>query len=446
MMTINDVKKYVVCINGGTGVVFQPMDQEYSYILTAKHVFNDIATALYNSLVSIQYYDNAANSFVTFTKFALNEGVNYFPHQTEGIDIAILKISRLDVGSEIIIKDDIFSDRADYILGGFPVIRRKGDQIGINWLRTDMEVTILGDRSNQKVEADVSKNQTQEELSGSSGGGIFKLSEKNILLAGIQSGVVSGEEALGRIEFTPIKVFADIVDNSNQTLEPILPAYMKCFSFLRDEAFRLEVDVFNEKDIVSIRNYLKNKVPDIVQSGITPAAIKLFFETRLLVSKSDAEILFEKNIWLVWLEFLTVLNIIKYQAFGEEQVTEIFNNYRLIYSNYTGEWTELLLNDLQYADYIGLADNALIFIGTDSKPAGTRKVVPGKLRSDISRVFDKTKFMTDGGFDPYNKFTFVHISYLQQECIITKLAGYRDKSEEELLAELKKQYNELFGL
>lgn len=445
-MTINDIKKYVVCINGGSGVVFQPMDQEYSYILTAKHVFDDIATALYNNLVSIQYYDNGANSFVTVAKFALNEGVNYFPHQTEGIDIAILKISRLNVGSQIIIKDDIFIDRADYILGGFPGIRRKKEQININWLRMDMGVTIIGDRSNQKVEADVSKNQNQQELSGSSGGGIFKLSEKNILLAGIQSGVVSGEEALGRIEFTPIKVFADIVENSNQALEPILPAYMKCFSFLRDEAFRLEVDIFNEKDIVSIRNYLKNKVPDIVQSGITPTAIKRFFETRLLVSKSDAEILFEKNIWLVWLEFLTVLNIIKYQAFEEEQVTEIFNNYRLIYSNYTGEWTELLVNDLQYADYIGLADNALIFIGTDSKPAGTRKVMPGKLRSDISRVFDKTKFMTDGGIDPYNKFTFVHISYLQQECIITKLAEYQDKNEEELLTELKKQYNELFRL
>lgn len=446
MMTINDIKKYIVCINGGTGVIFQPSDKNYSYILTAKHVFKDISGKQYNGQVDIQYYDTTTNSFIPLSKFSLNEGVNYFPHQTDGIDIAILKIARLSVGSEIIIKDDISSDRKDYILQGFPLLRRTGDRVNINWMRSDIEVTILGDRANQKVEADISKNQTQSELLGSSGGGIFKLSEKNILLAGIQSGMVSDEEVLGRIEFTPVKVFSDIVDNSNHALEPIIPAYMKCFSFLRDEAFRLEVDIFNERDIELVRNYLKNKVPDIVRSGITPAAIKKFFETRLLVSKSDSVILFEKNIWLAWLEFLTVLNIIKYQAFGEEQITEIFNNYRLIYSNYPGEWTELLINELQYADYIGLADNALIFIGTDSRPSGTRKVVPGKLRPDISRVFDKSKFMTDGGFDPYNKFTFVHISYLQQECIITKLSEYRDKNEEELLAELKRQYNELFRL
>jgi hypothetical protein len=47
MMTIDDITEYVACVNGGSGVIFQPVDEKYTYILTAKHVFDDIATDAY---------------------------------------------------------------------------------------------------------------------------------------------------------------------------------------------------------------------------------------------------------------------------------------------------------------------------------------------------------------------------------------------------------------
>lgn len=40
-MTKDNIKEYIVCINGGSGVIFQPMDEKYSYILTAKEVENN---------------------------------------------------------------------------------------------------------------------------------------------------------------------------------------------------------------------------------------------------------------------------------------------------------------------------------------------------------------------------------------------------------------------
>jgi hypothetical protein len=33
----DQLRPYVVIVNGGSGCIFQPMDIEHSYILTAKH-------------------------------------------------------------------------------------------------------------------------------------------------------------------------------------------------------------------------------------------------------------------------------------------------------------------------------------------------------------------------------------------------------------------------
>ena len=89
-MNQDDIKKYIVCINGGSGVIFQPMDIKYSYILTAKHVFDDIDTELYNNLVTIHFFNAITDTYETAKPpFELIIGENYFPHSDDGIDIAI---------------------------------------------------------------------------------------------------------------------------------------------------------------------------------------------------------------------------------------------------------------------------------------------------------------------------------------------------------------------
>ena len=88
-MNKDDIKKYIVCINGGSGVIFQPMDASSTYILTAKHVFEDIDTG-FAGTVKIEYYEVATAGFKEVTPFALKPDVNYFPHPVEGTDIALL--------------------------------------------------------------------------------------------------------------------------------------------------------------------------------------------------------------------------------------------------------------------------------------------------------------------------------------------------------------------
>lgn len=444
-MTQDEIRDYIVCINGGSGVIFQPADETVTYILTAKHIFEDIGVT-YNNLVTLNYFSSAVNSFTLINPFELNDN-NYFPHPEEGVDIAILKIPRINGRNNLIRTDQLEVDTDGYCLIGLPKLRRnENEPISQNWFRPDNGVQIRTPRNFKRREANLGNNPNKTELEGSSGGGIVRISGENLLIAGIQSQVVSLDEVLGNVEFTPIQVFDEIVTHYANSLEAILPCYMNSFSFLRDSAFRLEVDVFDEESIAFTRNYLKNKAHDVINSGITPNAIKKFFRTRLLVDSADETVLLTNHVWRIWLEFLTIMNIVKYEQFDENNLNEIFNSFRLKYLNTAEDWlSRNHLGHLRNSDYKGLKLGSKIFIGTNNPPIRTMRVPKGKL-IDIAKVYDKSKFLTDAGIDPFTSFEFIHTDYLQKNCIIEKLENYAAITDEaELLNALKTEYEALLN-
>ena len=76
-------KKCSVLVDGGSGVLFQPMTEEYTYILTAKH-------NLYDGLVEKSISD------VKYILYGENEAkdiLGKYEHST--LDIAILKIEKI---------------------------------------------------------------------------------------------------------------------------------------------------------------------------------------------------------------------------------------------------------------------------------------------------------------------------------------------------------------
>jgi hypothetical protein len=121
-MQKDNIKKYLVCINGGSGVIFQPADNASTYILTCNHVFNDIGTAAYKNLVYIDRYDETTKTYVAVSPFALSLETNYFPHETK--DIAILKIARLPGAIDVLRLDDFDKYNKQASLYGFPGTRR----------------------------------------------------------------------------------------------------------------------------------------------------------------------------------------------------------------------------------------------------------------------------------------------------------------------------------
>ena len=168
-MDKDKIKEYIVCINGGSGVIFQPMDEKHSYILTAKHVFDDINN--YNDVVIIGRYDPIKNIFIELEKFKLEEHINYFPHDTK--DIAILKIDRL-TGADNLIRLDSFEEKYKFSLYGFPGTRRNQTNY-LDRIREDSNLSISIEKSEGRREGILADNSDLKELKGQSGGGVFSI-------------------------------------------------------------------------------------------------------------------------------------------------------------------------------------------------------------------------------------------------------------------------------
>ena len=142
-MSANDLKKHTAKVGSGSGCVFQPMDDKSTYILTAKHLFqnkNDETGEpefiVDGSEVPITFLEFDGNSWNSILEtFTLEFQENFFPH-TEA-DAAILKIPYREGFESIHIREKRLSD--EYYLCGFPGRLQHQDGEGNNYANFTVE-------------------------------------------------------------------------------------------------------------------------------------------------------------------------------------------------------------------------------------------------------------------------------------------------------------------
>lgn len=442
-MSIDAIKEYIVIINGGSGCIFQPMDNTYSYVLTAKH-----------NIV------NAGNQITQFTRFKLNKNNwdeieipfedlvkndNYFPHPDPDRDIAIIKIDKIHDLENIIRIDNIEKERIGYLLVGYPEARRNANpDINANWYRCDEGVTIQGLRAKQLREGKVPDNAGYEEIVGHSGGGLLKISGDYILLAGIQNKMVdTTEEQLGRVEFSPISLFDEIINEYSQQLSPLHPPYYKSFAFLKEQIMKLE-GCFH--DIEYTKQFLRDITDEIIKSPLTPNIIKNHLKERLLANGEKESSFYNKGLWIAWLEFLIVLKVVGFKPETERELDKIFNQYRVIYSSSKEDWSTIMM-DIVCSDYKGLKENACLIVANDRKP---EKSIIGKgMIPNLARNVQKKKMKIDEGINhPFESFKHIHVHAFQKICIIEKdseYAHFDSTNEDELLQKLRQEYESILN-
>lgn len=451
-MTLDELKLYTVRINHGSGCLFQPILNgcEFTYILTAKHLFengvrdeNDeiIPPIPDGTDISIVRQVNVGDQWKKIPiPFTLTRGKTYFPHKEA--DVAILKINLL-ANFDKIVSNDTTRLNNTYYLNGFP--KQLEDQAGEEYATYSIrELEASGDYSqNAQLDHNV-LNKLQVE--GMSGGGILSIQDDHISIIGIQSRVKHPNFANGKICFVPMKYFAEIINYEEYStlLTKLHPPFVGKFDFLRDEAFALEVDAWDENRIESTRIHLRNKALDVIQSEITPLSIRELFERRLLIDEAEVQCLDNKSIWLGWLEFLTILNIVKEDNITIQQLEEIFNNARLKYTH-VEDCTTLFQDRLSKSDYFGLKPGGTVIINSKKAPRKPFRIPVGGMINNIKIPQDKRGFRTDLGIDPFQSFSFVHLDYFKSECILNKLDEYENLNEVQLLTKLKQEYHELFN-
>lgn len=440
-MSIDTIKEYIIIVNGGSGCIFQPMDNTYSYVLTAKHNIvnaDDQITQLTRFKLNNNSWDKIE---IPFEDLVENE--NYFPHPKR--DIAIIKIEKIHDLDNIIRIDDIENERIGYLLVGYPEPRRNANpDIKANWYRCDENVTIQGLRANQLIEGKVPGNAGYEEIVGHSGGGILKISGDYILLAGIQNKMVDAEnEQLGSIEFSPIYLFDEIINAHQQQLSALCPPFYKSFAFLKEQIMKLE-GCF--QDIEYTKQFLRDITDEIAKNPLTPYIIKKRLRERLLVYGEKHSSYYNQGLWAAWLEFLIVLKIVGLNPNTEEELDNIFNRYRVIYSSSKEDWSKLMI-DIVRSDYKGLKKGGCLIFANETEP---KISVLGKgIIPDVSKSIQKKQMNIDDGINhPFESFKHMHIYAFQQKCIVDKAEDYtqfNNVNENELLQKLKQEYENIIN-
>lgn len=472
-MEITNFKQYSVIVDGGTGVLFQPMTDEYFYILTAKHI-------LQNKGEDDIYTDKEDNTSIKVTRFIfenswnteeipfeLIKGKTYFPHSNKNIDAAILKI-RFDEYKQFQIENLFISDNttinSDAYLCGFPDDKRKANQGNPLGQFTNYTISQNSNDLDFKKSVRLIDRQTQDTIVGMSGGGIVKLNDNYFKLIGIQSQMTKTVSEQNEIDFLPINYFNDIVLEFSDRLNFLLPPYLANFSFLKDKVFNIDASP-DDSDIVFTRNFLKNKASQIISSDITPYGIKDFFKERLILNNEDLTSLNDEIIYATWLEFLVIMNIAKNKVHCFLDLEELFNKVRLIYKNTNSQWQgNDFLKECMNCDLSDLQVNGTVLINTDVLPKKNQihhyKIDKGSiisnidfLRKDYQNGSFGNVFIDDAAGETkefvFDKYTFIHFEFLKKFLIIEKSEEFKDfniNNQPELLNKLNSIYGELFTL
>jgi len=283
MARIDKLQCVTVKVDGGSGCLFQPIDNTYSYVLTAKHVINGNDTPLI-----MRQTINENGELINETLEIIGIPFN---HVDINKDASIIKVKKV-VEVESILRDELFSDnRENYYLCGHPN-SRQGDAYSFR----ENKLSIENIKQYGYIEAKLEIPAIYSEVVGQSGGGIVKIEESCFLLAGIQKkmAVPDGKETLGRIEFMPLSFFDEIIIENAQSLSPLYPPYIGSFERLINEIFPLSgIQVVEQKKTL-IQNELK-----IIAKGLctdfTPKLILDLYKDSLLVSGTQKALLNHKD-------------------------------------------------------------------------------------------------------------------------------------------------------
>lgn len=460
-MSQDDLKKYTVKVGEGSGCLFQPMTDEYTYILTAKHLFSEKIVNDRGQSESVQFSDGTE---IIINKqipngdfwakepipFILTEGETYFPHKKA--DIAILKIESQSGFDSIHIQYS-FEEEKDIKLCGFPE-RLAGE----NQKYTSHSVESFLAASDYCHHAQLFGGLIHKNINGMSGGGLLKIGENGVFIIGIQSEMAIEDLSMGQIGFVPIKYFKEIINYNEYKglLVELLPAYFKSFSFLKDEIFKIKFGIKTKNKVEKMLEVLQVHAIQIQNSDITPIFIKNYLKVNLpSIYKHGRKEIRNKKVWCLWLELLTILNILKQCSHCSAEIPEILKKVRLIYSNIDEDFWLKHINELNKIDYHGLEVNGTVIVASNIPAQDDTHFTPSKnivdnisiisgLRNDFNLGIISQKIDCATDF-PFDKYKFVNISAFK-EGIVSKIdEGFENEDVNARIKILEKLYEQLFS-
>lgn len=432
-MNENDLKRYTVILDGGSGVLFQPLDETKTYILSAKHIFykdvepdNGPDTKELKDRISYRLSTDQE----TPIEIKLKKGVNYYEHYHA--DAAILVLDKI-LGFDQIFIDERNSGFDGFNLTGYPeskcMANDKYDKHAIRDL-------ITYDNSLITLRL-VVNHLDHKQISGFSGGGIIKTNVDSLLLAGIQSQTPI-EDCNGEIQVVPIKRFEEIVDSNN--LSKLLPSYLSNIEVLINSiiSYNETLPSLKPKLQLAIRRQfqqVKCELNTIYSSGYikksstSPTGIK------------------SKRFWTSFLEYALIISLLDVDGFNEDILAKMNITKKFIFSDSSKDIYDLYGEVLLLASE-NISNDCQVLLGTNQTPnsANRRRMPAGEVILNVGNVIDTE---TIDRVQTSSKIKeIIHLKAFEFDCINSNentLNQFSIQQFEDILKEIKRLVHDFFN-
>lgn len=434
-MDENDLKRYTVILDGGSGILFQPLDATKTYVLSAKHVFyvKDENVGR-ETTFSLKQYINLSYSYNQEHKqvIAITKGQNYFEHSDDGIDAAILILDE-NLGFNQIFVDERTNNFDGFSLTGYPSNKRGVVEKYDKHLISDLNSF----NPNLITLRLVVNHLDHEQITGFSGGGIIKVNGDSLLLAGIQSRTPTGN-CNGEIQITPIKRFDEISTTYN--LSKLLPNFLSNIDSLLSSIIE-----FNQT-IPTLKPKLQAALR--IQSRKVTCDLKDIYNSKLLSKSSlKSSSINSKQFWVSFIEYALIISLLENNDFSKELLVEMNKKRKFIYSDSSKNIYDLYSDILLFSSE-DIDDHCQILVATINPPTTdkTRRMSASSVPKNIFNVDDNE---TIDRIVLRNKIKeIIHIKAIELDCI-NKNDAILDQFEvhqfEDILTQIKKLVNEFFS-
>ncbi len=433
-MNENDLKRYTVILDEGSGVLFQSLDETKTYILSAKHVFykdvpndNGPDTKELKTHINYRFSDNQNK----LNEIEIIDKGNYFEHSAEDVDAAILILNE-NLGFNQIFIDEKTTGFNGFNLTGYPESKRNADDKYDKQLIRDLN-SYNDNLISLRLVVD---HLDHQQITGFSGGGIIKINGDSLLLAGIQSRTPNGP-CNGEIQVTPIKRFDEIVTKNN--LPKLLPNFLSNIEQLKIiiTTFDQTVPTLKPKLQAALRKQfleVKCELKDIYQSS---------YINKLSISNSGLK---SKQFWISFLEYALIISLLEEGGFNEELLLKMNKKRKFIYSDSDKDIYNLYSDILLYASD-NIDDQCQVLVGTKNLPTTdrTRRMSTSKVPKNIANVDDDE---TIDRIILRNKIKeIIHLKAIELDCI-NKNDEFLDQFDldqfENILTEIKRLVYDFF--
>ncbi|UUO22382.1 hypothetical protein FGD67_03550 [Colwellia sp. M166] len=374
MSTIDKFRLFSVKVGEGSGCLFQPTSESYTYVLTARHVVEG------TNVTQVQRELIGENEVIQIESMDVI-GEPYY-HANEGIDAAILKVPFISQLPKHLRIDNLFNKTEDYYLCGFPDVRRENTSS-----YRQNKLSIQNQTANGYVEAEINSSVNHGEIVGQSGGGILKLLNDSFAIGGVQKRMSMPDdgESLSRVDLVPLKAFDEIIGQNIEELSLLFPPFIKSFSNLVCKTYLLAQFPLQDSRGFHLLKTDLHSIANTLCAEFSPEKIMDGYPTNYLLSRHEDEFKNHQNLWTALLEILTLNQIHSQRSLVLDDLPEINKKNKLFFGTVKKNWTELI-KDLCEADLSELERGGNVFVATLGDDEPTLTVAPSSLVMSISEV------------------------------------------------------------